>query len=55
MRGTRFRNVENDIHAIFKLTDGQIVVGTVVDEQHPELARRGVQKLGSRSEIGVST
>jgi hypothetical protein len=29
MRGTRFPNVENVIHAIFKLTDGQIVLGTV--------------------------
>jgi hypothetical protein len=42
LRGTRFPKVENVIHAIFKLADGQIVVDAVVDERHPELAQGAI-------------
>jgi hypothetical protein len=42
MRGTRFPNVTNMIHAIFRLNAGAIVVDAVVDENHPARVRGAV-------------
>jgi hypothetical protein len=42
MRGKRFPKVVNVIHAIFRLTSGQVVVDAVVDERHPERVRGAI-------------
>jgi hypothetical protein len=40
--GSRFPNVTNLIHAVFRLADGQIVVDAAVDERHPDKVRAAV-------------
>jgi hypothetical protein len=42
VKGKQFPKVENIIHAIFKLSDGQIVVDAVVDEAHPEQTQAAI-------------
>jgi hypothetical protein len=40
--GSRFPNVINLMHAVFRLQDGQIVIDAAVDARHPEKVRAAV-------------
>jgi hypothetical protein len=40
--GSRYPHITDSIHAIFRFTDGQIIVDTVVDERHPERVHAAV-------------